>query len=114
MFENQRTWYAAPDVQEALLPYAKLAGLTEEEMTACATDEAASKELIRQRNLAIMRYKIQATPTFVLQIGKEKERLEGAPNVTDLDQKIEKLKKTYKGPWPTVAEQVEKPKPSAP
>lgn len=114
LFENQRTWSSAPDVQEALLPYAKLAGLTEEEMTACATDEAASKELIRQRNLAIMHYKIHATPTLVFQLGKEKERLEGAPSRADLDQMIEKLKKTYKGPWPKASEQTEKPVSSAP
>ncbi|MBO4521167.1 MAG: thioredoxin domain-containing protein [Alphaproteobacteria bacterium] len=114
LFENQRTWATAPEIQEALLPYAKLAGLTEEEMVACATDEAASKELVRQRNLAIMRYKIHATPTLVLQIGKEKERLEGAPSRAELDQVIEKLKKTYKGSWPGVTEPVEKQAPSAP
>ena len=45
---------------------------------------------------------------------KEKERLEGAPKQTELDQVIEKLKKTYKGPWPTVAEPEKKPEPSAP
>ena len=81
LFENQRHWAAAPNVQEALLPYAKLAGLTEEEMTVCAADESASKEIIRQRNLAIMRYKIHATPTLVLQLGKEKERLKVPPAV---------------------------------
>jgi len=114
LFENQRTWAVSPDVQEALLPYAKLAGLSEEDMAACATDEAASKELIRQRNLAIMRYKVHATPTFVLQLGKTTERIEGAPSRTDIDQLIEKLKKTYTGTWPAAEKETEQPAPSAP
>lgn len=114
LFENQKAWTAAPDVQEALLPYAKLAGLTEEDMIACATDESASKELIRQRNLAIMRYKIHATPTFVLQLGKEKEIMQGAPSRSEIDQAIEKIKKTYKGPWPVASEKQALPAPSAP
>jgi len=114
LFENQKTWVAAPDVQEALMPYAKLAGLSEEDMIACATDESATKELVRQRNLAIMRYKVHATPTLVLQLGKEKERIEGAPSRMEIDQVIEKMKKAYKGPWPTVSEKKDTSVPSAP
>ena len=116
LFENQSSWSAAPDIRESLLPYAKLAGLTEEEFKAFAADEAASKEIIRQRNLTIMRYKIHATPTIILQLGKEKERIEGAPSRTDIDQKIEKLKENYTGSWPTAAETTETPetKPTAP
>ena len=113
LFENQRHWAVAPNVQESLLPYAKLAGLTEEEMTACATDESVSKEIIRQRNLAIMRYKIKVTPTLLIQLGKEKEKFEGAPGRADVDQVIEKLKKSYTGPWPS-SEKTEQPSPSAP
>ena len=116
LFENQSSWSGAPDIQESLLPYAKLAGLTQEEMTACATDEAASKEIIRQRNLTIMRYKIHATPTILLQLGKEKDRIEEAPSRTDIDQKIEKLKQSYKGLWPAETEtaETEEIKPTAP
>lgn len=114
LFENQRTWATAPDVQAALLPYAKLAGLSEEDMISCATDKAAEKELIRQRNLTIMRYKVHATPTFILQLGKETERFEGAPSRNDIDQAIEKLKKTYTGEWPSAEKKTEQPVPSAP
>ena len=95
-------------------PYAKLAGLTEEETISCATDEAAIKEIIRQRNLTIMRYKVHATPTIVLQLGKEKERLEGAPTKTEIDDIIKKLKKSYTGTWPAAASDKPETAPSAP
>ncbi len=107
LFENQMKWAVAPNLQEALAPYAKLAGLTEDEMVACATDEAGIKELVRQRNLAIMQFKIHATPTLVLQLGKEKETIEGVPSRSEVDQAIERLKKNYTGSWP-VAEMKEK------
>lgn len=116
LFENQMKWAVAPNLQEALLPYAKLAGMNEDEMIACATDESALRELTRQRNLAIMQFKIHATPTLILQLGKEKEFLEGVPSRTDFDRAVERLKKTYKGSWPAAAAQQEKPVagPSAP
>lgn len=114
LFENQSTWAVAQDVQQALLPFAKLAGLSEENMIACATDEAATKEIIRQRNLAVMRYKIHATPSFIIQLGEETERFEGAPRRTDIDEKIERLKKTYAGPWPSAQKTEEQPAPAAP
>ena len=114
LFEKQHAWAAAPNIQEALFPYAKLAGLTEEETISCATDEAAIKEIIRQRNLTIMRYKVHATPTIVLQLGKEKERLEGAPTKTEIDDIIKKLKKSYTGTWPAAASDKPETAPSAP
>ena len=114
LFENQRHWAVAQDEREALLPYVKLAGLNEEEMISCAMDEAASKEMIRQRNLAIMRYKIHATPTIILQLGKEKERFEGVPSRSDVDQAIEKLKKTYKGSWPNAVKKSDEAETTAP
>ena len=114
LFENQRSWAAANDVQEALLPYAKLAGLSEDDMIACATDSSAMKEIVRQRNLAIMRHNIHATPTFILQLGGEKEVFEGAPSRSDIDERIEKLKKSYTGPWPAPESEKKPSEPSAP
>ena len=113
LFEKQRVWALAPDIQEAVLPYAKLAGLSEADVRSCATDKAAEKELIRQRNLTIMRYKIHATPTIILQLGKEKQKFEGAPSRKDIDEAIEKLKTGYTGTWPSGTETA-KPEPSAP
>ena len=109
LFENQLKWAVAPNLHEALLPYAKLAGLTEEEMTACANDEAGLKELTRQRNLALMQFRIHATPTLVIQLGKRREVLEGAPSRVDLDKAIERLKETYTGSWPSPSESGSEP-----
>lgn len=101
LFENQRHWAFSANLQESILPYVKLAGLSEEEMLACATNEEALKEVTRQRNLALMQYKIHATPTLVLQLGKEKKVFEGVPHIAELDKAIEDLKKQYTGPWPS-------------
>ena len=101
LFEKQHAWAVAPDIQEALFPYAKLAGLSEDDVRSCAADKAAEKEMIRQRNLSIMRYKVHATPTIILQLGKEKETFEGAPSRKDVDEAIEKLKAKYTGEWPS-------------
>lgn len=109
LFENQMKWAVAPNLQEALLPYAKLAGMNEDEMTACATDESALKELTRQRNLAVMQFKIHATPTLVLQMGGDKEVLEGAPARVDLDKAIERLKNKLAGTQPAAPERREEP-----
>lgn len=114
LFENQMKWAVANDLQEALLPYAKLAGLSEAKMTACATDEQALKELTRQRNLAIMQYKVRATPTLIFQLGNQKETIEGAPGRADVDKLIEKMKKGYKGEWPAAPQPEPAPAPAAP
>lgn len=101
LFENQRHWAFSENLQESILPYVKLAGLNEEDMLSCATNEEALKEVTRQRNLAIMRYKIHATPTLILQSGKQKKVFEGVPHIAELDKAIEELKKQHTGSWPS-------------
>ena len=108
LFENQRSWVMAPDTAEALYPYAKLAGLSEEEIASCAADKSAYREMTRQRNLAVMRYKIHATPTIILKMGEKEERFEGAPSRTEVDQAVEKLKKAFYGEAPVSSEQQDK------
>lgn len=99
LFENQMKWAVAPNVLEALMPYARLAGLSEDMTVACATDESATKRLIRDRNLMTMKYKLHATPTLIFTLGGVTERIEGAPDGQAVDALIDKLKKTYKGEW---------------
>ncbi len=107
LFENQMKWAVAPNAQEALAPYARLAGLSEDMMVACATDESATKRLIRDRNLMTMKYKLRATPTLIFTLGGVSERIEGAPDRQAVDALIDKLKKTYKGEW--LPEQTDEP-----
>ena len=78
---------------------ARLAGLSEDMTVACATDESATKRLIRDRNLMTMKYKLHATPTLIFTLGGVTERIEGAPDGQAVDALIDKLKKTYKGEW---------------
>lgn len=114
LFEHQTQWAVAPNLQEALLPHAKLAGMSEKKMIACATDESALKEMTRQRNLNIMQYKLRVTPTVVFQLGSEKEVVQGAPSRDEIEKIIQKLKASYNGKWPSEEPKKEKLKPSAP
>lgn len=114
LFEHQTQWAVAPNLQEALLPHAKLAGMSEQKMIACATDESALKEMTRQRNLNIMQYKLRVTPTIIFQLGSEKEVFQGAPGRDEMEKIIQKLKASYHGKWPSEEPKKEKPKPSAP
>lgn len=91
LYANQRGWMMSHNLQEALLPYAKLAGLSEQKMLACAQDEAALKEIARQRNLYIMKYKINATPTIILKSGKQSEKFQGIPDQKEFDQAVAKM-----------------------
>lgn len=114
LFEHQYQWAVAPNLQEALLPYAKLAGISEAKMMACATNEDALKEITRRRNLNIMRYKINATPTFVIRVGKETEKIEGAVSMQKMESIIDKMKESYTGTWPSQQPKPKKTAPSAP
>ncbi|MGN0904997.1 MAG: thioredoxin domain-containing protein [Alphaproteobacteria bacterium] len=85
LYENQNKWMMSHNLQEALLPYARLSGMPEKKMLACAQDESALKEIARQRNLYIMKYKINATPTLVLKTKKRTEKFTGVPAMEEFD-----------------------------
>ena len=91
LFAHQMQWAVAPDLNEALAPYAKLAGMSEAKMKACIADEKANKELMRIRNLNAMQYKIQATPTLLIRFGKKTEMLVGLPGMQDVAEAVKKL-----------------------
>ncbi|MCQ2914149.1 MAG: DsbA family protein [Alphaproteobacteria bacterium] len=91
LYANQMQWATAPNLQEALAPLAKLAGLSEEEMKACATNEKGLQEIQRIKNLDIMQYKIRATPTVVIRVGKNSLDLVGLPSIQSIEETIAKL-----------------------
>lgn len=93
LYENQNKWMMSHNLQEALLPYARLAGMPEKKMLACAQDEKALKEIARQRNLNIMKYKINATPTLVLKTKKRTEKFVGVPAMEEFDATVSDMLK---------------------
>lgn len=91
LFKHQKQWSVAPNLQEALAPHAKLAGLSEKEMIACATDRAGTREMTRIRNMYAARYNLRATPTVIVRLGKKTKELVGVPDFKDLAAAIEQI-----------------------
>lgn len=91
LYQNQRQWIVANNLQEALLPYAKLAGLTEKQMLDCATNEYGINEMTRIRNLNTMQYKLTATPTLIIKGNNRSEKLIGLQSIQEIHDAIAKL-----------------------
>lgn len=91
LYQNQRQWIVANNLQEALLPYAKLAGLNEKQMLDCATNEYGINEITRIRNLNTMQYKLTATPTLIVKGNNRSEKLIGLQSIQEIHDAIAKL-----------------------
>ncbi|MCQ2965161.1 MAG: DsbA family protein [Alphaproteobacteria bacterium] len=91
LYQNQRQWIVANNLQEAILPYAKLAGLTEKQMLDCATNEYGINEMTRIRNLNTMQYKLTATPTLIIKGNNRSEKLIGLQSIQEIHDAIAKL-----------------------
>ncbi len=71
LFEDQEKWAYAPDYLPALKQNAKLAGLSEEQVTACLNNKALEARIIGDMQAGSEAYKIQSTPTFIINDGKK-------------------------------------------
>lgn len=83
VYRSQKEWMTTGDVRGAYLKVAQSVGMSEQEFTACVSDEAALKAL-NARVEKNMKAGIQSTPTFVIG-GKT---LTGAQTLADLDAAI--------------------------
>lgn len=88
LFKTQRQW-AADGYMKALQQNAKLAGLSDEQFKECHENAAYKNGLEGKIKEAQENHKIQSTPTFVLNGGKETIR--GASSIKSFEQVIEKL-----------------------
>lgn len=71
LFENMDAWTSNPDPEAALKQYARLAGLPGERAEACLNDKALQDALVKRRMEAEKQFKVMATPTFIIDYGKE-------------------------------------------
>lgn len=71
LFENQEKWAFSPDFESRLSQYAKLAGLSSQEIENCFSNEDLQKGITDKIQAAQQKWGIQSTPTFVFDDGKE-------------------------------------------
>ena len=71
LYEKQASWILEQDPTPALVRYASLAGLTPATATACMNDTKILDALAQQRLKSQEKYKINATPTFILNDGAD-------------------------------------------
>lgn len=71
LFKTQDTWMTNPDYMSSLRQNAKLAGMSDETFDACVANNNLQQALGEQIKQATDTWKIESTPTFVVNGGKE-------------------------------------------
>lgn len=98
LFENQNQWaYLSGDkFIKTLGEFARLAGMTEDEFKKCISNKKLIKGVDAERRVASKKYKIDATPTFLIGTPKtietaDAKRIEGAQPFAEFDKVIKSL-----------------------
>ncbi|MBI4968948.1 MAG: DsbA family protein [Rhodospirillales bacterium] len=66
LMTSQKQWASAPDPRVALNGNARLAGLSKEKIDACVADTALTDGILARQLEGQQKFKIQSTPTFVI------------------------------------------------
>ena len=72
LFRTQGQWAASKDPIDGLRQAARLAGMPAESFDACAGDKALADHILAKRLDGEKKFKVDSTPTFVFNDGKEK------------------------------------------
>jgi len=91
LFKSQPNWSRSSDPGKALAQYGKLAGMTQETIDACLANKELADAILNTRLTGQNQFKIEATPTFILNDGKA--RIEGAQSFEEFSKEIDKLLK---------------------
>lgn len=89
LFKNQGSWVHAEDPVKAVAQYARLGGLSPIDAEACGKNEKLMDAIADGRVKAEFDYKVAATPTFILNGGKDK--IEGALPFDQFSAKLDQL-----------------------
>lgn len=85
MFRQQGTWVTSQQPIEPLMSYAKLAGMSEDDVNACLENQNIMTAIREAQDLATNQYQIQATPTFFI----EDVKVEGGRSFEQMAEIIE-------------------------
>jgi protein-disulfide isomerase len=66
LFENQKQWVMDRDPQVAAMRYARLSGLSDDKLKSCNQGDQVTNQILAKRQSAEAVYKVQSTPSFVL------------------------------------------------
>lgn len=91
LFKSQPQWSRAADPTKALAQYGKLAGMGQDTIDSCFADNALADGILGIRMTGDKQFKVEATPTFILNDGKA--RIEGAQSFETFAAAIDKLLK---------------------
>jgi protein-disulfide isomerase len=69
LFEEQEKWAYSPEYLNPLKQNAKLAGLSEEQIESCLSNKELEAQILGDMKAASDKYKIQSTPTFIVNNG---------------------------------------------
>lgn len=89
LFQTQNHWAFAPNYKDILKQNAQLAGLSNEAFDKCLDDKAAEDKLVQDVVKDVEKYKLQSTPTFIINDGAA--RVVGAGSIEDFAREIEPL-----------------------
>lgn len=89
LFKNQSKWVPEEDLTKPLAQYARLGGLGQADVEACLKSDKLMDAIADGRLKADKLYKVEATPTFILNEGKDK--IEGALPFEQFAAKIDAL-----------------------
>lgn len=89
LFHSQNEIYQSGDPRTVLFRIGQSAGLTDQQVTACISDEKALEALQKRVDTAVNEAKINATPSFL--VGDQK--LEGEQSLAALDAALQPLLK---------------------
>jgi protein-disulfide isomerase len=88
VFKSQKDWPTTP-IYQVFVKVGAANGISEDQVKACITDDAAAKALVDRAQAAVETDKVMSTPTFDVN-GK---RIEGAVPLADLDAAIAEAEK---------------------
>jgi protein-disulfide isomerase len=87
LFRSQASWARSNDPTAALTRLAKLGGMSEPQIEACYTNKALADRILATRLQAAQQYKIDSTPTFIINGSKHM----GGHKFEDLERAINAL-----------------------
>lgn len=91
IFRNQERWAKSEDPLEALMQLGSFAGMTKPFINSCMKNAELENSILVRVQEAQTKYKLNATPTFVFENGKE--TLSGDLNPEDFEAMVNKLTK---------------------
>lgn len=87
LFEQQQNWATAEDPIGAVTKLGRLAGLSEERIRGCLSDQKAVESIVAGQNQAVQEFKVNATPSFVI----NGRTIAGAISIAEFEEIVDPL-----------------------